>query len=424
MPARRRERRTGTLPAATLSDDVAMSIGTPFHARTSAANRHQRWREWSGYLSATTYADAPDIEYAAIRDAAALIDVSPLFKYRVSGPDALDLVDRVITRDATRLATGRVFYTPWCDEAGKVVDDGTVARLDDGSVRWTAAEPRLRWLTMNAGELDVVIEDVSDEVAAVALQGPLSRAVLDAAVNASDRERIDALRWFRRTGASIAGIPIDISRTGYTGDLGYELWVDAARAADLWNALAAAGAPFAVRPAGLDALDIVRLEAGLILLDVDYTSARAARTPDQAYSPYELDLGHLVDLDAGPFVGRTALRAEVAAGGPPRRLVGLVLTWDAIERRSLERGLPPAVPATVSREPVPVFGPGGGQVGRVTSCGWSPIRKQVIALASVPARLSRPGTTLGVEWTVEGSRGRVPAVVVDPPFLDLARRRA
>ncbi|HVA87491.1 MAG TPA: aminomethyltransferase family protein [Candidatus Saccharimonadales bacterium] len=419
-----------------------MTVGTPFHPRTAAANTALQWKEWSGYLSATAYADAPDIEYNAIRNAAALIDVSPLYKYRLSGPDAVVLVDRVITRDARRLEPGRVIYTPWCDEHGHVVDDGTVARLDDGSIRWTAAEPQLRWLRLNAAGLDIEIEDLSEAVAAVALQGPLSRAVLEAAADgqategraaeggarggpAADGHSIGRLRYFRRQSVSIAGIAVDVSRTGYTGDLGYELWVDAASAPALWDALTAAGAPYAIRAAGLLALDIVRLETGLLLLDVDYTSARAAQTPEQAYSPYEIGLGRLVDLDKPAFIGRRALIAERDAGGPRRRLVGVVLDWTRIERVAAAQGLSPAAPSVVSRSPVPVYAPrGGSQVGRVTSSGWSPILKQVIGLASIDTGSSRPGTRLDVEWTVEGRRDRVAATVVELPFLDLERKRA
>ena len=397
-----------------------MTVGTAFHPRTGPANQSMQWRDWSGYLAASVYADAPDIEYNAIRNAAALIDVSPLYKYRVSGPGAIDLVDRVITRDARRLETGRVFYTPWCDDNGKVVDDGTVARLDDGSVRWTAAEPQLRWLTQNAGGLDVQIEDITEAIAAVALQGPFSRAVLETAAGAD----LADLRYFRRRALTIGGIAVDVSRTGYTGDLGYELWVAAADAPALWDALATAGAAYAIRPAGMLALDQVRLEAGLILLDVDYTSARSATTPAQAYSPSEIGLGHLVDLTKGPFTGRRALLAEQRAGGAPRRLVGLTLDWGGIEKLATAQGLSPTVAATVSRAAVPVFAPGGGQVGRMTSSGWSPIRKELIGLASVPRGLARPGTKVEVEWTVEGRRGRVPAAVVELPFLDLPRKRA
>lgn len=397
-----------------------MSIGSPFHPRTAPLNRKQQWREWSGYLAASAYEDSFVHEYTAIREAAALIDVSPLYKYRVAGPGALSLVDRVITRDARKLGLGSVWYTPWCDEAGKVVDDGTVARLDDTTYRWTAAEPQLRWLRMNATGLDVELEELSERVAAVAVQGPLSRAVLETASGASFAD----LRFFRRREAVVAGIPIDVSRTGYTGDLGYELWVEADAAPDLWAALETAGRPFGLRAAGMLALDVVRIEAGFILLDIDYTSSRAAMTPDQAYSPGEIGLGRLVDLSKREFVGRRALLAERDAGGPPRRLVGLALDWLDVERLHAAQGLPPTVAAAASRVPVPLYGPGGHQVGRATSTTWSPLLKQLIALASVEAGLAAPGTRLTVEWTVEAHRGRVGATVVELPFFDPPRKRA
>ena len=395
-----------------------VSAGTAFHPRTSPLNCKMQWREWSGYFASSVYADAHDIEYNAIREAAALIDVSPLYKYLVSGPDALRLVDRVITRDATKLTVGGVLYTPWCDEHGKVVDDGTIHRLDDRLFRWTAADPQLRWLRQNSAGLDATITEETEATAALALQGPLSREVLEAATG----ESFTDLRYFRRRASKIGKVKIDVSRTGYTGDRGYELWMPTAGAVAVWDALMKAGVAHAIRPAGMLALDVVRLEAGLILLEVDYTSARHAMNPEQNYSPGEIGLGRLVDLDKGDFVGRLALEREARAGGPARRLVGLQLDWYDIEGLYDAQGLPPAISPSVDRSPVPVFA-GGRQVGRATSRGWSPILKQAIALASVPPQYEPLGSKLAVEWTVEGRRGRVGATVVELPFLDLPRKR-
>jgi len=379
-----------------------------------------QWREWSGYFAASVYADFHDIEYNAIREQAALIDVSPLYKYEIRGRDAGLLVNRVITRDAAKLKVGQVYYTPWCDEAGKVVDDGTVHRLGTHAYRWTAADPQYRWLTLNASGLEVEIEDVSESTAALALQGPLSRDVLEAVTG----ESFTDLRYFRRREAKVGGIEIDVSRTGYTGDLGYELWVKADQAVELWDALVAAGKPFGIRPAGMIALDVVRLEAGLILLEVDYTSARHAMNSDQAYSPGEIGLGKLVDFEKGDFVGRRALLEERRSGGPRRRLVGLEISWPDIDAMYNAQGLPPSAPAVVDRSAIPLFDTGGHQVGRITSHGWSPILKKPIALASVPPAYERPGSSLMAEWTVEARRGRVGATVVPTPFLDLPRKRA
>jgi aminomethyltransferase len=396
-----------------------MSEGTAFHERTAPLNRKLQWREWAGYWAASAYSDSWDIEYNAIRNQAALIDVSPLYKFRVDGPDAARLIDRVQVRNPAKLAVGQVWYTCWCDEQGKVVDDGTITRLDEHSYRWTAADPQVRWLRMNTRGLDVEIEDVTDAIAAVALQGPRSRDVLQ---DATGEDWTD-LKYFRERAATIRGIPVEVTRTGYTGDLGYELWVEASKAVDLWDALIEAGRAHGIRPAGMLALDVVRLEAGLILLEVDYTSARHALIPEQAFSPGEIGLGRLVDLKKpGRFVGRRALEREERAGGPARRLVGLRLDWDRFERLHTMRGLTPAVPATSWRTPVPVFS-GTRQVGRATSGTWSPILKANIALATVEAAFEEPGTQLEIEWTVEVRRGRVPATVAPLPFLDLERKR-
>jgi aminomethyltransferase len=382
-----------------------------------------QWREWSGYYAASEYHASHVIEYNAIREAAALIDVSPLFKYELRGPDALRLVDRLITRDASQLTPGRVFYAPWCDEHGKVIDDGTIHRLDDSDggqvIRWTAADPQYRWLRLNAHGLDVDVADVSERDAAIALQGPLARKVLEAASG----ETFGDLRYFRRRASNLGGIPIDVSRTGYTGDLGYELWIPAKRAVKAWDALVAAGEPYRIRPAGMLALDATRLEAGLVLIEVDYTSAVHSHIPAQNFSPYEIGLGKLVDLAKADFVGKRALIAEVAGGGPARRLVGLDISWPEIEALYAAEGLAPYAPPTVSRTHVPLLA-NGRQVGRVTSTGWSPILKKMIALASVGVAHARTGGRVQVEWTVEAKRKLVSATVVDLPFFDPPRKRA
>jgi aminomethyltransferase len=396
-----------------------MSIGSPFHERTAPLNRKQQWREWSGYFAASAYDHHHVHEYFAIRNTVALIDVSPLYKYLVRGRDATALVDRVITRDATKIKPGQVIYTPWCDEHGKVIDDGTIARLDDDSFRWTAADPSLRWLEMNSRGLEVVISDVSERLGAIALQGPFARAVLEATTGADWSD----LGYYHRRAARIGSIDIDVSRTGYTGDLGYELWIDVTRAAAAWDALVEAGRPYAIHPAGMLALDMARLEAGLILIEVDYTSSKQALIPAQSYSPFEIGLGRLVNLDKpAEFVGRAALAAEQARGGPARRLVGLTVDYRSVELLFEAQDLSISVDAAAWRERRPVFA-GGRQVGRATSGTWSPTLKQHIALASVEAAFERPGSRLEIEWTVEGRRGRAAAEVVSLPFFDPPRKR-
>jgi aminomethyltransferase len=397
-----------------------VSIGTVLGERTAPLNRKQQWREWSGYHVASAYDELHIHEYTAIRQRAALIDVSPLFKYIVRGPDAVRLIDRVITRDATRIRAGQVIYTPWCDEAGKVIDDGTIARLDDDTFRWTSADPHQRWFEMNARGLDVAIDDVSESLAAIALQGPLARAVLEAATRADWSD----VGYYRRRSTKVGRIALDVSRTGYTGDLGYELWVKAGKAVALWDQLVKAGTPFGITAAGMLALDMVRLEAGLILIEVDYTSSRHALAAEQSYSPHEIGLGRLVNLDkAAEFVGRRALAAEIAGGGPARRLVGLAIDWADIEKLYEEHGLPIHVVPTTWRMQVPVFA-AGGQVGHATSGSYSPLLKQHIALASVDAAHEPAGSRLELEWTIEGRHGRAGATVVPLPFFDPARKRA
>ena len=393
-----------------------MPVGTAVHARTSALCESLNYRNWSGYYAASTYEPHHEHEYHAIRTAAALIDVSPLFKYLIAGPDAVRLVDRVITRDATKLAVGQIFYTPWCDERGKVVDDGTVTRVDDQVFRWTAADPSLRWFAMNAAGLDVDIRDVSAQVAALALQGPRSTAILEAAGVAAVRQ----LKYFRMTRGTIAGVPVDISRTGYTGDLGYEIWIPWQSAIRVWDTLMHEGRRFGIRPAGMIALDIARVEAGLLLIDVDFQGSRKATVDSQRYSPFEMGLGRLVQLDKGAYVGREAL-AEELRRGPKRRVVGLDIDWPSVERLYDAEGLPPDVPAVASRVAVPVYHR-ARQIGRATTTTWSPTLKKLIALATINAPYDVESTAVEVEITVEAVRHRAPATVVKTPFFNPPRK--
>jgi aminomethyltransferase len=395
-----------------------MPIGTAFHSRTSALCRSMSWREWSGYFAVSAYETNHEREYSAIRNAAALIDISPLFKYRVTGKDATRLVDRIVTRDVAKMAVGQVAYSHWCDGEGKVIDDGTVSRLADQVYRWTAAEPTLRWIRMNGLDLAARVEDVSDTTAAVALQGPTSRSILQACAEGD----VAGLKYFRVMPSKISGIPVEISRTGYTGDLGYEVWVEAARAEKLWDALIEAGRPYDITPTGMLALDVARIEAGLILLDVDYVGAKKALIPSQTYSPYEIGLGRLVHLDKAPFIGQAALR-RTASEGPPRQLVGLEVDWPDLERLYDEAGLAPQLPATASRVSVPVYRD-GEQVGKATSNTWSPTLKKMIALATVSSDAATPGTRLEMETTVDHRRQKVGVKVAKLPFFDPPRKRA
>ena len=395
-----------------------MPIGTAVHERTFALAESLNYREWSGYYAVSAYEAHHDHEYNAIRNAAALIDVSPLFKYFITGRDAIRLVDRIITRDARKLAVGQVYYTPWCDQHGKVIDDGTVTRLDENAFRWTAADPSLRWFTQNAIGLDVSIEDFSDRIAALALQGPTSGRLLDAVAEADVR----SLKYFRMTRGKIAGVPVDISRTGYTGDLGYEIWIPWNRAIDVWDALMSGGRPFDIHPAGMLALDVARVEAGLLLIEVDFNSSKKALIESQKYSPFEMGLGRLVQLDKRAFIGQKSLAAEHREGHP-RQIVGLDISWPAIERLYDDLGMPPQISAAASRVAVPVYR-NGRQVGRATTTTWSPVLKKLIALATISEPHFGEGTALELEVTVEAIRHRVPATVVKTPFFNPPRKTA
>jgi len=396
-----------------------MPIGTPFHQRTFPLCESLNYREWSGYYTVSAYETHHEHEYNAIRNAAALIDISPLFKYRVTGRDATRLVDRIITRDMRKVSVGQVVYTPWCDEQGQVIDDGTVSRLEENVYRWTAADPSLRWFTQNATGLDVYIEDISETVAALALQGPTSGRLLKSIAGDAG---IENLKYFRVTGAKIAGVPVEISRTGYTGDLGYEIWVPSEQALTVWDALMSAGAAFDIHPAGMLALDVARIEAGLLLIDVDFNSSKKALIEEQKYSPFEMGLGRLVHAGKNRFVGQAALIAEQKQGHA-REIVGLEIDWPEVERLYEEVGLPPAVSPIASRVAVPVFDQ-GTQVGKATSSTWSPTLKKMIALATIKREYTKPGTQLHFEITVEAVRHRVRATVVKTPFFNPKRKTA
>jgi aminomethyltransferase len=393
-----------------------MPVGTPFHDRTMALCQSLSYREWAGYYTVSSYETHHEHEYNAIRNGSALIDISPLFKYLITGPNALDLVDRLITRDARRLQVGQVAYTPWCDERGHVIDDGTVTRLGEQAFRWTAAEPNLRWFRQQSAGLDVQIDDVSEEIAALAIQGPTSAALLASVAEAD----VAGLKYFRMTSGAIAGAAVDISRTGYTGDLGFEVWIKRADATRVWDALASAGSRHALRPAGMLALDVTRIEAGLLLIDVDFSSARKGLTAAQIYSPFELGLGRLVDFNKDRFIGREALAAEHSVA-PKRRIVGVAINWSAVERLYEVVGLPPLAQAVASRVAVPVYA-NGHQIGRMTSSTWSPVLKQMIGLATVNASHMAAGSRVEVEHTVEAVRHRVPATVVPTPFFNPVRK--
>jgi aminomethyltransferase len=396
-----------------------MPVPTPFHPRTSALCTSLLWKDWAGCHAVRSFDTSHEREYFALRHAAGLIDVSPLFKYDVRGPDAGRFLDRLLVRDVSAMRVGRVTYLCWCDDDGKVLDDGTVGRLEDDHYRVTAAEPAFAWLTRHAAGWDVVVEDATRRLGALAIQGPNARGVLE---HLAGRE-IAGLAFFRVGRARIDGVDIHVSRTGYTGDLGYEIWTPAAQALRVWDAVVAAGRPFRLEPMGLDALDVARIEAGFVMNGVDYFSANRCLIDARKSSPFELGLSRAVQLDREPFIGRDALRAE-RARRPRRAFVGLRYDWDEYEALYAAVGLPPEVPTRASRDAVPVHDERGRQVGQVTSSAWSPLLKASLGLATVAASHREPGTRLHVEITVEYRRHRLPATVVATPFFDPPRKRS
>jgi aminomethyltransferase len=393
-------------------------VGTAFHERTLALCESLNYREWSGYYTVSVYEMHHEHEYNAIRNSTALIDISPLFKYKITGKDATKFVNRVISRDINKVAIDQVIYCCWCDPDGKVIDDGTITRLAENEYRWTAADPSLRWFQQNALGLNVRIEDITEQVAALALQGPTSGRLLNAMAEAD----ITNLKYFRVTHGKIAGINVDISRTGYTGDLGFEIWMPWRDAVKVWDELNSKGKAFDIHPAGMIALDIARIEAGLILIEVDYTSSKKALIDAQKFSPSEIGLGKLVDLKKETFVGRKALAHEVKKGAE-RALVGLEINWNEVESLYDKVGMAPQVPSMASRIPVPVYR-GGRVIGKATSTTWSPTLKKMIALACVNRENSTVGTTLNIEITVEAVRHTVSAKIVPLPFFNPARKMA
>jgi aminomethyltransferase len=395
-----------------------MILPTPFHNRTADLCESHEWRNWSGYLSAGLYEPSHEREYYAIRNSAALIDVSPLFKYEVTGPDAGRLVDRLVPRDVTKCKIGQVLYSPWCDEEGKMIDDGTIARLGENHFRITAADPSLRWFQDVGYGLDAHVSDISQDLAALALQGPLSRSILKEVVEGVD---FDALPFFYLARGTIEDFSLTVTRTGYTGDLGYELWVRPDFAGRLWDRLLDSGSRYGLLPAGIIALDVARVEAGLIMIDVDYKSSHKALIEAQKSSPYEVGLGWTVKLDAADFIGRRALRIEKARGST-WAFVGVEVPWVDLERLFGAVGLPPQLPRRASRSAVPLY-KGSKQIGQVTSHTFSPILKKYIGIGNVLTPFAAPGNRLDIEVTVEYSRELAPATVVRTPFFHPGRKR-
>jgi aminomethyltransferase len=381
-------------------------LRTPFHDRVAAAMRTSDWYAWAGYAAAHVVEDA-ELEYFALRSASGVFDVSPMTKYRITGPDAAAYLDRLTVRSARKLRPGRVHYTAWCDGEGHVLDDGTLFHLPDGTWRLCCQERHLPWLLDSAVGFDVAVEEVTSEIAALALQGPTSAWVLRQAGFAG----VATMKPFDIREAELGGLKVTISRTGFTGDLGYELFVAAEGGPALWDLLMEAGRLRGIRPIGYAALDLARLEAGFIVASVDFITSEGALRADRARSPFEIGLGWMVDFERGHFNGRRALAAEHAAKSSRTALVGLEI-----------EGNVPALHAIV-------YHGRKREAGIVTSAAWSPTGKRNIALATLDAPY---GTDITDDLWVEIYALRelryqklmVRARIVDRPFVVLPRRTA
>ena len=381
-------------------------LRTPFHERMRAFSQVDSFVPWSGYSTVDVFSTVEQ-EYFAIRNGASLYDLTPMVKYRIVGPDATRFLDRLVTRSVAKLRPGRVAYAVWCDDGGRLIDDGTVFRLGEQEYRLCTGERQLDWLLDSSIGFDVRIDEVTAEIAALALQGPCSCWVL----KALGLEGIDTLGPFEHRTFMLAGTAIMVSRTGFTGDLGYELWVDPAAAERLWDGLMEAGRVRTIRPVGSRALNIARIEAGFLLPNVDFVSSAHTLRDGTARSPFELGLGWCVDLARGHFTGRRALLAEQARP-PRRRLVGLDI-----------EGTKPAYNALLYADRK-----GRREIGSVTSAAWSPTCKRNIALAMLNAPHFESGRQVWAEIYLNREltweRRMVRARVVERPFFAPARRRA
>ncbi|MCP4870910.1 MAG: aminomethyl transferase family protein [Proteobacteria bacterium] len=387
---------------------------SPFHPRTAALCSSYAWKEWAGYAAICNYDAHSEREYFAFRHTAGMIDVSPLYKYDVRGKDAAAFLAHVWTRDITRLPPGRVVYGTMCNEDGYALDDGTVANLGDGRFRVSSSEPWLGWYGRHARGFDVTIEDETDKIAALSVQGPRAREILQPMVEAD----LDAVRFFGVRTAALAGKPGWISRTGYTGDLGYELWMDPEDALHVWDSVIAAGTDYGLQPAGLDAMDVTRIEAGFVLQGIDYVSAKNCITESLKSTPEDAGLGWTVKLDREGWIGRDALLRERDRGGSTWQLVGLELSWPELEALYDKYKLPPHLAPAACRLAVPVYDAGGKQVGQATSSTWSPVQKRYLALAQLHRPFGEIGTELQIEHTPEFERCRITATVVEKPFYN------
>jgi aminomethyltransferase len=395
---------------------------TPFHARTSVINETGLWSHWAGYLAADRYQMSDKFEYFAVRNAAGVFDTSPLYKYRIYGRDAERYLAGVLLRDIRKCRPGQAQYTAWCDGDGWLLEDGVVLRLADHDFLLTAARPNLAYFSALTDGMDVAVEDVSEAYGALAVQGPQSRAILSELV-----PEVADLGYFRLNEAKIGDTAVTISRTGYTGDLGYEVWVPADEALDVWDQLLEQGAPRGLLPVGQTAILITRIEAGLVLIDVDFHTSRFAWNDDQRTTPIELGLGWMVkDLQRSGrhFIGRAPIEREITEGTSRWKTVGIVVDWQDWARVHNDRGL------VTPKDHHPVHGgmmlydDAVERIGYVPSFVYSPLLQRHVGIARVRPDHAKQGTTVGLEVTIDHRYEVVASEVTKLPFYDPPRRTA
>jgi aminomethyltransferase len=396
---------------------------TPFHERTSALNETGLWSHWAGRLAAEKYQLSEKFEYFAVRNAAGIFDTSPLFKYRFSGPGAEAFLASVLARDPRSLRPGEAQYTIWCDDHGYLVEDGVLLRHGADEFVLTAAEPNLAWFSGLVRPRDrVTIEDVSDEWAVLSIQGPRALRVL-----APLDQGIEGLAYFGHGEATIGGRRVRVSRTGYTGDLGYEVWCRAGDALAVWDAIWTAADGLGVLPFGMQALYMARIEAGLLLLDVDFASSRYAWTDADRATPHELGLGWMlrgVDADDRRFPGRAAILREVADGTSRFRTTGFVVDWRDWNRLHDEGGLIPPMDHTPVQEEMFLYDDEGSQIGFSTSFLYSPVLQRHVGIGRVPVAASAPGCRVNLEIPINHRYVHVAAHTARLPHYNPQRKTA
>ncbi len=399
---------------------------TPFHPRLSELNSQGLYTHWQGHLSALRYTHAPKHEYFAVRNSVGVFDTSPLFKYRIHGPDAEEFLAGVLVRDVRKCRPGSAQYTLWCDDHGFVMEDGVVFRHSETDFLLTAARPNLGWFSDLRGRLRVELEDVSEDYGILAVQGPRSRTVLSELM-----PEAASLPFFGLTDTKLGSAPVTLSRTGYTGDLGFEITVESEHALDVLDAILEAGRGHGLRPFGEEALMMLRIEAGLPLVDVEWHNSRTAFTDHERVTPTELGMGWMlrgVAEDDRAFVGGAAIRRELATKSSRWASVGIVVDWMAWDTLHREAGLlPPKDEHPLSYESVLHDRPttaGGSQVGYVTSFMYSPVLQRHIGLARVRPDLATPGSEVHMELALNHSNTTVLARTARLPLFNPARKAA